>query len=119
MTTTSSVRASALSLKPPERAELAYALLVSLDEGDRLGARDLLMDLLLRDLRCLRGYGLCLYRLGRVAKAEKVFLRILTLSPHDNQGVRYLYRAIQEGESWSDFERREIAEEGSGRATVH
>ena len=39
-------------------------------------------------LRCLHGYGLCLWRLGRAGEAQQVFERILSLNPNDNQGVR-------------------------------
>jgi hypothetical protein len=35
-------------------------------------------------LRCLHGYGLCLWRLGRIAEAHLVFERILSLNPNDN-----------------------------------
>jgi tetratricopeptide (TPR) repeat protein len=39
-------------------------------------------------LRCLHGYALCLWRLGRAREAQLVFERILSLNPNDNQGVR-------------------------------
>lgn len=37
-------------------------------------------------LRCLHGYGLCLWRLGRFAEAAAVFGVLLWLNPSDNQG---------------------------------
>ena len=40
-------------------------------------------------LRCMHGYGLCLWRLGRFDKAERVFHRMIWLNPLDNQGVRF------------------------------
>jgi hypothetical protein len=36
-------------------------------------------------LRCMHGFGLCLWRLGRFEEAERVFDRILWLNPSDNQ----------------------------------
>jgi hypothetical protein len=39
-------------------------------------------------LRCMNGYGLCLWRLGRFQEAERIFDRMLWLNPSDNQGVR-------------------------------
>ncbi len=41
-------------------------------------------------LRCLHGYGLCLWRLKRLAEAERIFRRMLWLNPSDNQGARFL-----------------------------
>lgn len=40
-------------------------------------------------LRCLHGYGLCLWRLGRYDEVSAVFERILALNPNDNQGARF------------------------------
>ena len=37
-------------------------------------------------LRCLNGYGLCLWRLGRLDEAARVFDRMLWMNPSDNQG---------------------------------
>ncbi len=53
-------------------------------------------------LRCMQGYGLCLWRLGRLDDAERVFDRMLWLNPTDNQGVRFLLAEIRAGESWED-----------------
>jgi hypothetical protein len=41
-------------------------------------------------LRCIHGFGLCLWRLERFEEAERVFERMLWLNPSDNQGVRFL-----------------------------
>ncbi|MBN1570544.1 MAG: tetratricopeptide repeat protein [Acidobacteria bacterium] len=51
-------------------------------------------------LRCLHGYGLCLWRLGSVDKARAVFERILSLNPIDNQGIRFLWDDIRNGRHW-------------------
>jgi len=47
-------------------------------------------------LRCVHGYGLCLWRLGRLKEAEEVFTRMLWLNPTDNQGVRFLLGEVRE-----------------------
>jgi hypothetical protein len=51
-------------------------------------------------LRCLQGYGLCLWRLGRWAEAARVFDRMLWLNPSDNQGMRFLLPAVHAQERW-------------------
>jgi hypothetical protein len=53
-------------------------------------------------LRCLQGYGLCLWRLGRGAEAADVFDRMLWMNPADNQGIRFLLPAARDGERWED-----------------
>jgi hypothetical protein len=40
-------------------------------------------------LRCMGGFGLCLWRVNRFEDAESVFDRMLWLNPTDNQGVRF------------------------------
>jgi len=55
-------------------------------------------------LRCMHGYGLCLWRLGRFDEAERVFHRILWLNPSDNQGVRFLIDDVKEKTAWEDRE---------------
>jgi hypothetical protein len=57
-------------------------------------------------LRCMSGYGLCLWRLGRRDEAARVFDRMLWMNPRDNQGVRFLLPAVRDGRSW---------DEGAGR----
>ena len=49
-------------------------------------------------LRCLHGYGLCLWRFGRMRDAEKVFTRMLWLNPTDNQGARFEPLRCERGE---------------------
>jgi hypothetical protein len=55
-------------------------------------------------LRCMHGYGLCLWRLGRFDEAEHVFHRMLWLNPSDNQGVRFLIDAVKAKNAWEDRE---------------
>jgi len=54
-------------------------------------------------LRCLHGYGLCLWRLGRTAEAQMVFERILSLNPNDNQGVRFCWELLCKGGTWEEL----------------
>ena len=58
-------------------------------------------------LRCLHGYGLCLWRLGEPEEALCVFERILALNPNDNQGVRSCWFDIQQGRSWESAQEDE------------
>lgn len=53
-------------------------------------------------LRCLHGYGLCLWRIKRVDEAAAVFSRLLWLNPSDNQGARFNLAEIQDGTPWKD-----------------
>lgn len=53
-------------------------------------------------LRCLHGYGLCLWRLGRIREAEKVVTRMLWLNPTDNQGARFNLHDVKQGNVWHD-----------------
>jgi hypothetical protein len=53
-------------------------------------------------LRCMHGYGLCLWRLGRFDEAERVFDRMLWLNPSDNQGVRFLIEDVRAGRTWEE-----------------
>ncbi len=56
-------------------------------------------------LRCLSGYGSCLWRLGRSDEAARVLERVLRLDPDDRQGVRSLLSAVRAREPWSNGER--------------
>lgn len=60
-------------------------------------------------LRCLKGYGLCLWRLGKFAEARTVFERILSLNPNDNQGVRFCWDDVRQGRSWDEAQKAEDA----------
>jgi hypothetical protein len=53
-------------------------------------------------LRCLHGYGLCLWRLERFDEAAKIFDRMLWLNPPDNQGARFLIDPVREKKEWQD-----------------
>ncbi len=58
-------------------------------------------------LRCLHGYGLTLWRLGRGDDAAGVFERVLRLDPSDAQGVRSLLADVRRGRSWEAREEEE------------
>jgi hypothetical protein len=53
-------------------------------------------------LRCMYGYGLCLWRLGRYDEAGRVFEKMLWLNPSDNQGVRFLVEDVRAGKAWEE-----------------
>lgn len=53
-------------------------------------------------LRCMHGYGLCLWRLGRFGDACQTFERMLWLNPSDNQGVRFLIDNVRTGAVWDE-----------------
>jgi hypothetical protein len=53
-------------------------------------------------LRCMHGFGLCLWRLGRFDEAERIFDRMLWLNPSDNQGVRFLFDEVRAKTVWED-----------------
>ena len=51
-------------------------------------------------LRCMHGFGLCLWRLGRFEEAGRIFDRMLWLNPSDNQGVRFLIDKVAAKAAW-------------------
>lgn len=53
-------------------------------------------------MRCLHGYGLCLWRLERFEEAERVFDRMLWFNPSDNQGIRFLIKEVRAKTAWED-----------------
>jgi tetratricopeptide (TPR) repeat protein len=53
-------------------------------------------------LRCMKGYGLCLWRLGRRDEAAHAFDRMLRMNPGDHQGIRFLLPAVCDGRPWED-----------------
>jgi tetratricopeptide (TPR) repeat protein len=53
-------------------------------------------------LRCLHGYGLCLWRLDKLSNAQQVFERILSLNPNDNQGVRFCWEDVRHGRGFEE-----------------
>jgi len=52
-------------------------------------------------LRALHGYGLCLWRLGRMEAAQAAFERLLSLNPLDNQGARMCWDSVRKGHAWA------------------
>jgi tetratricopeptide (TPR) repeat protein len=67
-------------------------------------------------LRCMHGYGLCLWRLGRFDEALDVFNRMLWLNPSDNQGVRFLLDEVKVNTAWeavvADVRQRHFRKKG-------
>ena len=53
-------------------------------------------------LRCLHGYGLCLWRQAQFDEAGRVFTRMLGFNPSDNQGVRFLIDDVRTRTPWED-----------------
>ncbi|HEV3198843.1 MAG TPA: hypothetical protein VGZ73_13080 [Bryobacteraceae bacterium] len=53
-------------------------------------------------LRCMHGYGLCLWRLGKFPEALQILDRLLWLNPSDNQGVRFLIDDVRANRAWED-----------------
>lgn len=72
-------------------------------------------------LRCLHGYGLCLWRSGRFAEAEAVFKAQLWLNPGDNQGARELVDTVRANSAWEPTPRLPgagMADRGNGRRAL-
>jgi hypothetical protein len=53
-------------------------------------------------LRCLLGYGLCLWRLKRFDEALPVLEPLLRLDPADHQDVRAIFDAVERGQPWEE-----------------
>jgi tetratricopeptide (TPR) repeat protein len=70
-------------------------------------------------LRCLHGYGLCLWRLGRLAEAQMVFERILALNPNDNQGVRFCWHDVRRGRTWEQLQALDAEARERRRRRMH
>ncbi len=51
-------------------------------------------------LRCLHGFGLCLWRSGKTQAAREIFEKMTWLNPRDNQGARLLLADIDAGKGW-------------------
>lgn len=51
-------------------------------------------------LRCMHGFGLCSWRLGRFDEAAGILDRMLWLNPTDNQGVRFLISDVRGKVAW-------------------
>jgi len=54
-------------------------------------------------LRCLHGYGLCLWRLKRFDEAAAIFTRMLWMNPSDNQGARFNLSEVRAGREWRQY----------------
>lgn len=67
-------------------------------------------------LRCLHGFGLCLWRLGDFDGAEKTFERILSFNPNDNQGVRFCWTDVRTRRSWEEAQAAEERQHAQRRA---
>ncbi len=106
----------------PERAIVHYEIGVRIAELSLpAGFAGLLRWVLLYNrpfLRCLHGYGLCLWRLGRRAAAQQVFERMLSLNPNDNQGVRFCRDDLRHGRSWEEMQEREEAAAAGRRSAL-
>jgi tetratricopeptide (TPR) repeat protein len=68
-------------------------------------------------LRCIHGYGLSLWRLGRFKEAEEIFTRMLWLNPSDNQGVRFVLGEVREGKAWHEQSGSNLGHEKSRGST--
>jgi tetratricopeptide (TPR) repeat protein len=55
-------------------------------------------------LRCMHGYGLCLWRLEKFEEAYRIFERTLWLNPSDNQGARFLLGGVRRREPWKNID---------------
>jgi hypothetical protein len=58
-------------------------------------------------LRCMHGFGLCLWRLRRFEEAGHIFNRMLWLNPSENQGVRFLVHDVGMKVRWEDSQNRD------------
>ena len=58
-------------------------------------------------LRCLHGFGLCLWRLGFFPEAKNLFERMLWMNPSDNQGVRFVLPEVRAKRIWDEFNAEE------------
>ncbi len=70
-------------------------------------------------LRCLHGYGLCLWRLGKLDEARRVFERLLSLSPNDNLGARFCWDDVRRGLSWDEAQARDDGDADDPRDHLH
>ena len=55
-------------------------------------------------LRCLHGYGLCLWRLGKFEESASVLNRIIWLNPSDNQGARFEIGELRARKKWKAYQ---------------
>jgi hypothetical protein len=60
-------------------------------------------------LRCMNGFGLCLWRAGRFDEAERILDRMLWLNPSDNQGVRFVIGDVRERVTWDQRAQSDVS----------
>ena len=87
----------------PEQAMVGYEIAIAIGELSLPeGFTDMLSWHIYNRpfLRALSGYGLCLWRLGKLDEAQSVFERMLSLNPNDNQGARFCWNDIRRGLPW-------------------
>lgn len=53
-------------------------------------------------LRCLHGFGVCLWRLGELDQAAAVFEQMLRLDPNDGIGVRFCWQDVRDRRTWDE-----------------
>jgi hypothetical protein len=53
-------------------------------------------------LRCMNGFGLCLWCRGRLEEPAHIFDRMLWLNPSDNHGVRFLIDEVRAKAPWEN-----------------
>lgn len=70
-------------------------------------------------LRCMHGYGLCLWRLGDFTAAKAVFERMMSFNPNDNQGVRFCWDDVRHGRSWEEMQEKEDEVRAQRRQSLH
>ena len=70
-------------------------------------------------LRCMHGYGLCLWRLGDFTAAKAVFERMLSFNPNDDQGVRFCWDDVRYGRSWEEMQEKEDEVRAQRRQSLH
>jgi len=58
-------------------------------------------------MRCLHGLGLCYYRQKKPTEALMIFSKMIWFNPSDNQGARFLVKALVDGVSWASFQEQE------------
>lgn len=58
-------------------------------------------------LRAMHGLGLVLWRKKKVREAREIFETMFRINPNDNQGIRFILQALDEGLDYHEFMRRE------------
>jgi len=66
-------------------------------------------------LRCLHGFAITLWRLGRFEDAEAVMVSLLWLNPSDQQGVRFILPVVRARLTWRDDENYDGLQSGGDR----